>query len=285
MDGYESWSGAYIVDRMVRDGAGAAAHDLVLSVAHGWDCVGNKQLTEPDDFLGGDVVSDSTSREILERHYAVYVIDVDAARLEVCANGVWLEPAQVTGADVVLPAWYPQLGSRSFAKRRRPEPVTRALQKQCRSLGLNWGSVCEALRRWITLQLAIPSGCAWLYLGGSNEEHVRCLVDDTFVYASVDSINRTFTAADGRMRSFNVDDMDALAGTFRELGLPGSRTQDIVKQWLTLAARHGADDRALYADWFSGSKRWSIERDDGVGRAPLFLLTPGCFPTLLCWLF
>lgn len=202
MDGYESWSGAAILDRIVRDGIAAAANALVTSAKHGWECVGGAPLTEPDEFLGGDVVANTTAREILERHHAVYVIDADAARLDVYvfADDRWLEPAALlTSGAVVLPSWYPQLGSRSFTKRRRPESVTRELQEQCRSLGLAWGPVCEALRRWLTEQLGSLTGCAWLYLNGESDEHVRCLIDDTFVYASIDTIDRCFTGADGKM--------------------------------------------------------------------------------------
>jgi hypothetical protein len=285
MDGYESWSGAAIFDRIVRNGAAAAAEALVTSSQHGWESIGAATLTETDEFLGGDVITHATSHEILGRHYAVYVIDVEATRLEVCADGRWLEPA-VLASDgaVTLPSWYPQLGAKSFAKRRRPEAVTRELQEQCRTLGLAWGSVCEALRRWIIAQLGDLSGCAWLYLGGTSDDHVRCLIDETFVYAAIDSYDRCFTAADGKMRALDIDDVDLAERMFSALGLSASRVLVVIEKWLTLAARAGADDAELRAAWFAGCKRWDIDRP-GRGRAPMFLPCCGCLPTLLCWLF
>jgi hypothetical protein len=286
MDGYESWTGAYIVDRIVRDGF-AAAQALVTSVAHGWDCIGGTPLDEMDDFLGGDVITNDVSSEILDRHYAVYVIDSDGSRLEVYVNTEerWREPAVFADGAVTLPSWYPQLGDRSFTKRRRPEAVTRELQAQCLELGLAWGPVCEALRRWIAAQLDRSNGCAWMYLGGSSDEHVRCLIDDTFVYASVDSTDYIFSSADGHMRRFDIDNMELAEQKFSELGLSASRAVPVMTKWLTLAAKHGADDSLLRAEWWPHPKRWNIERADGIGRAPAYLPSPGCFPTLLCWLF
>ena len=278
MDGYESWSGAAIVDRIVRDGIASAA-EAFTSSAHGWECIGGAPLTEPDEFLGGDVIT-HLDREILDRHYAVYVIDIDAARLDVLVDGQWLEPFDAGTSK--LPAWYPQLGARSFTKRRRPEAVTRELQEQCRSLGIAWGPVCEALRRWVIQQLGDLTGCAWIYLGGTSDDHVRCLIDDTFLYAAVDSYDSCFTGADGRMRRFDIDDVDLAERMFRELGLPASRTLVVIEKWLTLAARHGADNPALRAEWFAGSKRWDIAEP---GRSPMYIPSNGCLPTLLCWLF
>jgi hypothetical protein len=283
MDGYESWSGAVIIDRIVRHGIAAAARSLVTSVTYGWDSVGSSELTEPDEFLGGDGVTDAAPREILDRHHAVYVIDVGAARLDVLADGHWLEPAEL-GSSVSLPSWYPQLGARSFAKRRRPEIVTRELQEQCRSLDIGWGPVCEALRRWVTAQLGDLTGCAWLYLGGTSDDHLRCLVDDTFVYAAVDSCDRHLTGSDGKLRALDIDDVDLAEQVFRDLGVPASRARAVIEKWLTLAARHGANNPELRAEWFAGSKRWDIEVP-GCGGAPMFLPSSGCLPTLLCWLF
>jgi hypothetical protein len=287
MDGYESWSGAAIIDRIARDGIASAAHTLVSSVRHGWESIGSAELTEPDEFLGGDAVTNAAPREILERHHAAYVIDVGAARLDVCVftHDRWLEPATFAAPGAVsLPSWYPQLGPRTFGKRRRPEHVTRELQEQCRSLGLGWGPVCEALRRWLAEQLGSLAGCAWLYLGGTSDEHVRCLIDDTFVYSAIDSYDRCFTGADGRMRKIDIDNVDLAGRMFHELGLPASRALAVIEKWLTLAARHGGNNPDLSAEWFAGSRRWDIDIR-GRGRAPLYLPSSGCLPTLLCWLF
>lgn len=280
MDGYAAWAGAYLVDHIVRHGLAATAQQLVVESAHGWACLGGAALTEPDDFLGGDVVTQAS--DALDHHHAIWVIDADAGTLEAHIDGAWQPPAMF--APLVLPPWYPQPDPKSYTKRRRPEAITRALQTQCRELGLDWGPTCEALRNWVRASYGDLTGVAWLYLGGASDERVRCLIDDTFVYAAIDSSDRIASSADGRLRKLDIDAVDALEAAFVAQKQSPTRALTVLTSWLTHAAHH--DHPGARVSWFAGDRRWEIDRAPSMwGHAPSYLMPSGVLPTLLCWLF
>ena len=86
------------------------------------------------------------------------------------------------------------------------------------------------------------------------------------------------------MRRIDIDDIDRAERMFTELAIPASRALPVIENWLTLAARHGADKPGLRALWSAGAKRWNIDMPTS-SHMPLYMLPDGCLPTLLCWLF
>jgi hypothetical protein len=105
-------TGAVIIDAIVRGGSVAAgAKHLVLDVPFGWGVAGRDRLDDVDDYLVGDGLSEATPQEILDRHYALYLLDPEARylRIKVLPEKTWLDPMpfEADGSVRARPDWYP----------------------------------------------------------------------------------------------------------------------------------------------------------------------------------
>jgi hypothetical protein len=239
-----------------------------------------------------------------EHHFAIFVLDPEARRLEVqvIADEQWLEPVQFEpGGRVskVLPPWYPQLGERPSTRVRKPDEVTNELQQLCVDRGVNWAELTVALREWCSSQLDDLADVEWLYLPGTSAEpsHVRCLMGDVRVHAATDAYSATFTSSDGRLRRIDVNDVARAEAIFRRVGLNPADANPIIERWLSLAYRLGSQDRrAQGVNWHAGYRKWNFAIQVGVvapmrgvkhaaGVCEDDPFPRGWLPLLLSWLF
>lgn len=300
MDGDLDSTGPVVIDRIVRLGSVArAAEALVREARFGWQCAGGSPLTEPDEFLGGIELSGASRSEILDRHYAIYVLDPAHERLDVFADDNWLEPAtfRPDGSLTVLPAWYPQLGSKTATRMRRPQQVTQELQEFCLKSDIAWRPHVEALSQWCRAMLGDLAGCQWLFKAGApDSNYLRCLIDDVFVYTARDAAVAEFTGSDGRLRSIDIDNVELAEQLFRDFGLRPVAAIPTIKKWLSLAYESGSGQQRGSADWYVGTRRWGFNRPVAARTSPakpaggLTVVEDDPHPagwvaTLLSWLF
>ncbi|MGC4119336.1 MAG: hypothetical protein QM765_33180 [Myxococcales bacterium] len=302
MDGVPGSTGPTVIDQVVRGGGvAAAAKALVGNAPLGWDCAGGSKLEELDDFLAPEPLNDKVSSETLGRHFAVYVLDPAANRLEVLMLGdrTWLEPvcfAPDGHLAAKLPAWYPQLGEQTSSRATKPEAVSKELRKFCLDHSMTWLKLEAALSEWIAVQLGDLAGVEWLYLGDGEGEHLRVLIGEVPAFVATEAWGKTFTASDGKLRRVDVDDLTLAEKSFAKHGLNPVHAQPAIELLFSLAYRHGSpDERAHSASWYGGSLKWKFHL--AVGAAPNKamggqltvtendLVPSGWFPYVLAWLF
>lgn len=301
-DGVPESTGLVLVDRIVRlGGIGPAAKVSVLDAPLGWDWAGGKPLAEADDFLVGPGLSENTPAEILDRHYAIYLLNPASRSLEVkiLPDDHWLTPLVFAddGSLTQLPEWYPQPNLESKIETPAMPPlVKKKLQDFCLSTDIRWNVMLGAIRQWCIASLGDVAGAKWIFLPSSSEEqstYQKGYIGDVMVYAATDATGAEFTGSDGKLRVFNIHDLDLAERIFSELGLRPAHAKPSVEHWLSTAYEVGSGVRGAHVSWYAGIKRWEFETP--VGQVSAHGVSGmqvekdwaprGWLPTLLSWLF
>jgi hypothetical protein len=280
MDGYPSWTGVYLVDAIARRGVEAAANETVIAAPLGWDCVGGKPLTELDDFLTHEGKLDHhTPQDVLDRHYAIYLLDGAGKRLHWHIEGAWqsVEAGQ-------LPSWYPQPPESRDSLPAMPAQVKAELQKAVLAWDLRWDVMLRAMRAWVTGQITHAlqgDSPQWLVLG-TEPPTGRVFAGDFVVWSQLEATGDDLLGADGKWRKLDLS-LDsanaALGGPLRANVVPA-----MVEKWFNLAWKQVAPEGSV--SWASGARKWSFTRSRVTHHPdPLEWYHQGLYPRLLGWLF
>ncbi|HEY1694340.1 MAG TPA: hypothetical protein VGG39_19360 [Polyangiaceae bacterium] len=254
MDGGPESTGPVVLDAMLRHGVAGAGRKLVLDAPLGWGCAGGPALDEFDDFLAEGGLSQATSREMLDRHYALYLLDTERECLDVqvlAGDKAPLEPIFVgeNGELAALPPWYPRPNPEAKTEPYAPSAEAKQrVQAFCDRNRLRWSVLRGALRDWCLGSLGDLRGVSWLLAGsGDVEAFAGARVAGTMVHVSPDAGNARFTCSDGRLRRIDIDDVagagriiDALArlpkhsGEIGRAGMPyPNHTDEAIKTVLS----------------------------------------------------
>ena len=213
MEGAPESTGPVLLDAVLRNGVDGSAKKLVLDAPLGWAWAGGPALGEVDEYLAGEGLSSSTPQEILDRHYALYLLDRERGCLDITVLGDEppLQPifAEAGGSLASLPPWYPQpnLAAKAEPHALSPEAKSRA-QTFCDENRIRWPILRGALRAWCLESLGDLRGVSWLLAGGRDAEaYAGGRVADSVLHIAPDQGTARFTCSDGRLRSIDIHDV------------------------------------------------------------------------------
>lgn len=279
MDGDPRSTGPVLLDAILRHGMDGAAKRLIQDAPFGWGWAGGPPLTERDDFLAGDGLSEATPKDVLDHHIAVYLLDRERSCLEVIPLSASAEPAPPpvfieSGAVSSLPAWYPQ--PRALGEEPAPvpmsEPARKRVQAFCDPNKIRWPILKGVLRDWCIGMLGDLRGVAWLLAGDPETARPLGRMAETTILVSPGAGRARFAGADGRLREIDVHDavgaskrIAALAklprhsGELGRMGMPlPQHTERALAVLLTAAYAQGLDDPIAHVTWGHGSNQWSF---------------------------
>jgi hypothetical protein len=224
-DGILESTGPVIIDAIVRGGSLAAgAKHLVLDGPFGWGVAGRDRLDEVDDYLAGDGLSEATPQEILDRHYALYLLDPEASclRIKVLPEKRWLDPIpfEADGSVRALPDWYPHPAPGADASRSpMPAEVRKKVDAFAKAKGIRWSVLESVLKKWCLGLLGDLSPATWIVAGDAEADNfIGGRVGGTTVYMSPNCVEPLFTGSDGRLRSLDIDQINVAWKMLVELG-------------------------------------------------------------------